>query len=54
MDEPTIFPLEIQLGLVEGATPALASAAARALAETGATQDTALAPCAVNMASCGA
>ena len=43
VDEPTIFPLEIQLGLVEGATPALASAAARALAETGATQDTALA-----------
>jgi hypothetical protein len=41
--EPTIFPLEIQLGLVEGATPALASAAAAALAETGATQDTALA-----------
>jgi hypothetical protein len=41
--EPTIFPLEMQLGLVEGATPALASAAAAALAETGATQDTALA-----------
>lgn len=41
--EPTIFPLEIQLGLVEGATPALASVAAAALAETGATQDTALA-----------
>jgi len=40
--EPTIFPLEVQLGLVEGATPALASAAAAALAETGATQDTAL------------
>jgi hypothetical protein len=40
--EPTVFPLEIQLGLVEGATPALASAAAAALAETGATQDTAL------------
>ena len=40
--EPTIFPLEIQLGLVEGATPALASVAAAALAETGATQDTAL------------
>ena len=33
----------MQLGLVEGATPALASAAATALAETGATQDTALA-----------
>jgi hypothetical protein len=41
--EPTIFPLEIQLGLVAGATPALASVAAAALAETGATQDTALA-----------
>lgn len=41
--EPTIFPLELQLGLVEGATPALASVAARALAETGATQDTVLA-----------
>jgi hypothetical protein len=41
--EATIFPLEIQLGLVEGATPALASAAAVALAETGATQETALA-----------
>jgi hypothetical protein len=41
--EPTIFPLEIQLGLVEGATPALASSATAALAETGATQDTALA-----------
>lgn len=40
--EATIFPLEIQLGIVEGATPALASAAAVALAETGATQDTAL------------
>jgi hypothetical protein len=40
--EPTIFPLEIQLGLVAGATPALASVAAAALAETGATQDTAL------------
>jgi hypothetical protein len=43
LDEPTIFPLEIQLGLVGGATPGLASAAARALAETGATQDTVLA-----------
>lgn len=41
--EPTIFPLEIQLGLVAGATPALACVAAAALAETGATQDTVLA-----------
>jgi hypothetical protein len=41
--EPTIFPLEIQLGLVQGATPALASVAARALAEAGATQEVALA-----------
>ena len=41
--EPTIFPLEVQLGLVEGATPALASEAARMLAETGATQQTVLA-----------
>lgn len=41
--EPTIFPLEISLGLVEGATPALVSAAGRALAEAGATQETVLA-----------
>lgn len=40
--EPTIFPLEMQLGLVEGATPALAEAAVRYLAETGATQQTVL------------
>jgi hypothetical protein len=40
--EPTIFPLERQLGLVEGATPALAEAAARYLAETGATHQTVL------------
>jgi hypothetical protein len=40
--EPTIFPLERQLGLVERATPALAEAAARYLAETGATQQTVL------------
>jgi hypothetical protein len=38
MAEPTIFPLEMQLGLVEGATPALANVAAKALAEAGATQ----------------
>ena len=41
--EPTIFPLEISLGLVEGATPALASAAGKALAEAGATQEVVLA-----------
>ena len=52
--EPTIFPLEVQLGLVEGATPALASAAVLALAETGATQDTALCACAASTASAGA
>lgn len=36
--EPAIFPLEVQLGLACGATPALASEAARMMAETGATQ----------------
>ena len=41
--EPTIFPLEISLGLVAGATPARASAAARALAGAGATQEVVLA-----------
>jgi len=41
--ERTIFPLERQLGLVEGATPALAGEAARSLAEAGATQELALA-----------
>jgi hypothetical protein len=41
--EPAIFPLEVQLGLAEGATPALADQTARALAETGATQQTVLA-----------
>jgi hypothetical protein len=41
--EPTIFPLEIQMGLVEGATPLLACIAAKALAEAGATQQVALA-----------
>lgn len=40
--EPTIFPTEIALGLVEGATPALAYEAALALAENGATQQTVL------------
>ena len=33
-----IFPLEMQLGLIEGATPALADRVARYMAETGATQ----------------
>jgi len=41
--EPTIFPLEVQLGLVEGATPALAGVAAQALAGAGATQEQVLA-----------
>jgi hypothetical protein len=40
--EPTIFPLERQLGLVGGATPALAGEAARSLAEAGATQEATL------------
>jgi hypothetical protein len=40
--EPAIFPLEIQLGLVAGATPALASVAGKALAEAGCTQEVAL------------
>lgn len=42
-EEATIIPLEMALGLVEGATPALACEAARALAETGATQQAVLA-----------
>jgi len=40
--ERTIFPLERQLGLVEGATPALAGEAARSLAEAGTTQEVVL------------
>ena len=36
--EPAIFPLELLLGLVRGATPALADAAARYMADTGASQ----------------
>lgn len=40
--EPTIFPLEVQLGLASGATPALACEAARLMAEAGATQETVL------------
>ena len=42
-NEKTIFPLEIQLGLVHGATPALAEAASRYMADTGATQAAVLA-----------
>jgi hypothetical protein len=37
-DDPAVFPLELQLGLTEGATPALAEAAARYLAQAGASQ----------------
>lgn len=36
--ESVVFPLELQLGLVQGATPALAEAAARYAAQSGATQ----------------
>lgn len=36
--ETTLFPLEVQLGLVAGATPALAEVASRELAEAGASQ----------------
>jgi hypothetical protein len=37
--EPCIFPLELQLGLVQGVTPALADLIGRRMAETGATQN---------------
>lgn len=40
--EKMIFPLEVQLGLVAGATPALAEVAARGMAEAGATQGSVL------------
>jgi hypothetical protein len=43
VSEPTIFPLEMQLGLVAGATPALACEAVHAMAEAGASQQTVLA-----------
>ena len=36
--DPAIFPLELQLGLMHGATPALAEAAARYLGQAGAAQ----------------
>ena len=40
--EPLIFPLEMSLGLLAGATPALAEVTARAMAEAGATQQAVL------------
>jgi hypothetical protein len=40
--EPCIFPLEIQLGLRHGATPALGEAVARYMAQAGATQQAVL------------
>ena len=42
VSEPLIFPLEMSLGLIEGATPALAELMARAMAEAGATQQAVL------------
>ena len=42
VSEALIFPLEMCLGLVEGATPALAELTARAMAEAGATQQAVL------------
>jgi hypothetical protein len=41
--EPTLFPLALGLGLVHGASPALAERAARLLADTGMTQNRTLA-----------
>jgi hypothetical protein len=38
VNEPTIFPLELILGIVEGATPALAGELSRMMSEAGATQ----------------
>lgn len=38
VNEPCIFPLELQLGLVQGVTPALADLIGRRMAEAGATQ----------------
>jgi hypothetical protein len=37
--EPCVFPLELQLGLVQGVTPALADLIGRRMAEAGATQN---------------
>lgn len=42
VSEPLIFPLEMRLGLIEGATPALAELTARAMAEAGVTQQAVL------------
>ena len=42
MAETCIFPLEIELGLVHGATPALAEAVGRYMAQSGATQQAVL------------
>jgi len=42
VSEACIFPLEIELGLVHGATPALAEAVARYMAQAGATQQAVL------------
>ena len=38
VNEPCIFPLELQFGLVQGVTPALADLIGRRMAEAGATQ----------------
>jgi hypothetical protein len=38
VNEPTIFPLELMLGIVEGATPALAGEVSRMMSEAGASQ----------------
>jgi hypothetical protein len=42
ISEPCIFPLERQLGLMQGATPALADAVGRYMAQAGATQQSVL------------
>jgi hypothetical protein len=42
VSEPCIFPLEMQLGLLHGATPALAEAVGRCMAQAGATQQAVL------------
>jgi hypothetical protein len=39
VNEPCLFPLELQLGLVQGVTPALADLIGRRMAEAGATQN---------------
>lgn len=44
-DEKTIFPVELILGLTQGATPALAGEIARKMAEAGATQERVLEQC---------